>query len=55
MNSKLQFMVCDSAAYLPENGDFVPFERSTSYLSEGYRYGNIVSVLYFTLEENEDK
>ena len=55
VNSKLQFIVCDSAAYLPENGDFVPFERSTSYLYEGYRYGNIVSVLYFTLEENEEK
>lgn len=54
VNSKLQFIVCDSAAYLPENGDFVPFEKSTSYLSEGYRYGNIVSVLYFTLEENEE-
>ncbi len=55
VNSKLQFMVCDSAAYLPENGDFVPFEKSTSYLYEGYRYGNIISVLYFTLEENEEK
>jgi hypothetical protein len=54
VNSKLQFIVCDSAAYLPANGDFVPFERSTSYLSEGYRYGNIVSVLYFTLEENKE-
>lgn len=54
VNSKLQFMVSDSAAYLPNNGDFVPFERSTSYLSEGYRYGNIVSVLYFTLEDNKE-
>lgn len=54
VNSKLQFMVCDSAAYLPANGDFVPFERSTSYLYEGYRYGNIVSVLYFTLEDNKE-
>ena len=54
VNSKLQFMVCDSAAYLPANGDFVPFERSTSYVYEGYRYGNIVSVLYFTLEDNKE-
>jgi len=54
VNSNLSFIVCDSAAYLPENGDFVPFERSTSYLYEGYRYGNIVSVLYFTLEDNKE-
>jgi hypothetical protein len=47
-------MVSDSAAYLPVNGDFVPFEKSTSYLYEGYRYGNIVSVLYFTLEDNKE-
>lgn len=50
-NSKLKFMVCDSAAYLPENGDYVPFEESTSYLYEGYRYSNIRSVMYFTTEE----
>jgi hypothetical protein len=54
VNSKLNFMVSDSAAYLPVNGDFVPFEKSTSYLYEGYRYGNIVSVLYFTLEDNKE-
>ncbi len=54
VNSQLRFMVCDSAAYLPTNGDFVPFEQSTSYLYEGYRYGNIVSVLYFTLEQNKE-
>ncbi len=51
VNSKLKFIVCDSAAYLPENGDYVMFEKSTSYLYEGYRYSNIVSVMYFTLED----
>lgn len=50
-SSKLKFLVYDSAAYLPENGDNVPFEKSTSYLYEGYRYKNIKSVMYFTLED----
>ena len=50
-NSKLKFLVYDSAAYLPENGDNVPFEKSTSYIYEGYRYSNIKSVMYFTLED----
>lgn len=50
-SSKLKFFVYDSAAYLPENGDNVPFEKSTSYLYEGYRYKNIKSVMYFTLED----
>lgn len=49
-NSKLKFMVCDSAAYLPENGDNVLFEESTSYIYEGYRYRNIASVMYFELD-----
>ncbi len=50
-NSKLKFLVYDSAAYLPENGDNVPFEKSTSYIYEGYRYSNIKSVMFFTLED----
>jgi hypothetical protein len=50
-SSKLKFLVYDSAAYLPENGDNVPFEKSTSYIYEGYRYKNIKSVMYFTLED----
>ncbi len=50
--SKLKFMVCDSAAYDPENGDYVPFEMSTSYLVEAYRYANIRSVGYFTFAED---
>ncbi len=53
-NSRLKFIVCDSAAYLPENGDYVMFEQSTSYLYEGYRYSNIASVMYFTLEEKKE-
>ncbi|MGM9642657.1 MAG: hypothetical protein ACI3XI_05560 [Eubacteriales bacterium] len=52
VNSYLKFMVCDSAAYKPENGDYVPFEQSTSYLAELYRYGNITSVAYFTFAED---
>lgn len=47
-NTALKFLVCDSAAYKPENGDYVPFEESTSYVSEYYRYANITSVAYFT-------
>ena len=50
VNSKLKFAVCDSAAYLPYEGDYVLFEESTSYRYEGYRYGNIVSIMYFTTE-----
>ena len=50
-SSKLKFMVCDSAAYLPQNGDNVLFEESTSYIYEGYRYRNIASVMYFTIDE----
>ncbi len=50
-SSKLKFMVCDSAAYLPQNGDNVLFEESTSYIYEGYRYRNIASVMYFVTEE----
>lgn len=50
VSSKLKFMVCDSAAYLPENGDNVPFEQSTSYIYEGYRYSNILSIMYFTTD-----
>lgn len=49
VNSKLKFLVCDSAAYNPEDGNYVPFEESTSYKYEGYRYKNIYSVMYFTL------
>ena len=48
--SKLKFMVCDSAAYDPIDGDYVLFEDSTSYKYEGYRYSDIHSVLYMTLE-----
>lgn len=48
--SKLKFMVCDSAAYTPEDGDYVLFEDSTSYKYEGYRYSDIHSVLYMTIE-----
>ncbi len=51
-NSNLKFMVCDSAAYVPENGDYVPFEQCTSYLAEGYRYSHITSVSYFTFVED---
>ncbi len=51
-NSQLKFMVCDSAAYIPENGDYVPFEQSTSYLAEYYRYANITSVAYLTFAED---
>lgn len=51
VSSKLKFAVCDSAAYKPEDGDYVLFEESTSYKYEGYRYKNILSVMYFTLEE----
>lgn len=51
VNSKLKFLVCDSAAYNPADGDYVLFEQSTSYKSEGYRYKNIVSVMYFTTVE----
>ncbi len=50
-NSKLKFLVYDSAAYTPETGENVPFEKSTSYVYEGYRYSNIKSVMYFTLED----
>ena len=50
-SSKIKFLVCDSAAYNPENGDNIQFEKSTSYVYEGYRYSNIKSVMYFTLEE----
>ena len=50
VNSKLKFAVCDSAAYLPYEGDYVLFEESTSYIYEGYRYGNIVSVMFFTTD-----
>jgi hypothetical protein len=50
-NSKLKFLVYDSAAYTPETGANVPFEKSTSYVYEGYRYSNIKSVMYFTLED----
>lgn len=55
ISSRLKFIVCDSAAYLPENGDYVEFERSTSYLYEGYRYSNIVSVMYFTLSDVKEE
>lgn len=49
-SSKLKFLVCDSAAYLPEDGDYVLFEDSTSYKYEGYRYSNIHSILYMTID-----
>ena len=48
--SKLKFMVCDSAAYNPEDGDYVLFEDSTTYKYEGYRYSNIYSVMFFTTD-----
>lgn len=50
-SSKLKFLVYDSAAYSPESGENVPFENSTSYIYDGYRYKNIKSVMYFTLED----
>lgn len=50
-SSKIKFLVCDSAAYIPENGDNVPFEKSTSYVYENYRYSHIKSVMFFTLED----
>ena len=50
-SSKIRFLVCDSASYTPESGDNIQFEKSTSYVYEGYRYSNIKSVMYFTLEE----
>ncbi len=50
-SSNLKFMVCDSAARSPEEGDYVPFEKSTSYVIEGYRYKNIKSVAYFSYAE----
>ena len=31
VNSKLQFIVCDSAAYLPENGQCLPQEKSEGF------------------------
>ena len=49
-SSKIKFLVCDSAAYTPENGDNIPFEKSTSYVYENYRYSHIKSVMFFTLE-----
>lgn len=50
-SSKIKFLVCDSAAYSPENGDNIPFEKSTSYVYENYRYSHIKSVMFFTLED----
>ncbi len=44
-----KFEVCDSAAYNSAQGDHVPFEECTSYISrgQGYRMSNAVSILTF--------
>lgn len=43
--NKYIFEVCDSASYDASRGDHVPFEKSISYTSEGYRMTNAVSMI----------
>ncbi len=39
-----QFIVCDPASYTGSDGDHVLFERSYSYLTLGYRFGNMITI-----------
>jgi hypothetical protein len=48
--SKIEFLVYDPAAYKPENGDGVPFQKTVSYLYEGFRYSSIANVTVYDVE-----
>jgi hypothetical protein len=50
VSSKLEFLIYDPAAYKPENGDGVPFQKTISYIYEGYRYSSISSVTVYDVE-----
>ena len=43
--NKYKFIVCDPAAYTPDQGDNVPFEKCYSYVSLGYRYSGATCML----------
>lgn len=46
-----QFLVCDPAAYDPEDGNNVLFEESTSYKNLYYRYSHMLSLITFTVSD----
>lgn len=48
------FIVCDPSAFDRGLGDHVPFTQSTSYLSIGYRYNNIVSLRWINVLSSFD-
>lgn len=46
-----QFVVCDPAAYNPEDGNNVPFEESTSYKELYYRYYHMWTLITYTVAD----
>ncbi len=48
------FIVCDPSAFERGLGDHVPFTQSTSYLTIGYRYSNIVSLRWINVLSSFD-
>lgn len=51
-SAQFRFTLYDPAAYFPEKGDGVPFEESTSYTYEKYRYTSILSVMVVDVASN---
>ena len=45
------FEVCDAASYDAQRGDHVLFEQSISYISEGYRMSNAVSMITWSIAD----
>jgi hypothetical protein len=50
VSSKIEFLIYDAAAYKPENGDGVPFQKTVSYMYEGYRYSSISNITVYDVK-----